>query len=169
MTDKKLDDAIDKLAETVERDEQPRLPVMVIKSIDNWGASLDGTEVLIGVTSAAQSLRIHLDFQTLVNLVIAGQAARTKAASNAAGGGADLAVASPVNKYLVGYAPGAQGVLLVMNGGTPHETIYSVPFEDAISMGKMLMAEGAKRRNIANAVKGVVSPPKKKLIILGAN
>jgi hypothetical protein len=148
-------------------DHVPKLPVLSLKSVDAWGVAPDGSEALINITTATQQLQIHLDYQTLVNLITAAQAARSKAASNAAGSEGQIAVASPVAKFMVGHAAGTKGVLLVLNGETPNETIYAIDHEDAIDMGKMLTAEGQKRRNLSNAIKNVATPPRRRLILPG--
>lgn len=162
-----MSDNPDELGELHREATEERLPVMALKSVDAWGVAPDGSEALLNVSTATQQLQIHLDYQTLVNLIIVAQAARSKAASNAAGAGTDLAAAVPVSRFMVGHANAAAGVLLVLNGDAPHETIYSISPDDAVGMGKLLMAEGAKRRNIESAIKGIATPPKRRLIVPG--
>jgi len=73
----------------------------------------------------------------------------------------DLMEALGVSKFLVGHAQGVDGVLLLIDGDLPSETIYSVSIDDAIGIGKLLMAEGQKQRNIKGAVSGVATPRRK--------
>jgi hypothetical protein len=137
-------------------DGTPKLPVMALKSIDAWGVSEDGQDALIQATTATQRVQLHVTFPLLVDLLTVAQAAKKKATANAANAGAELAAATLAGKYVVGHAQGTKGVLLILNHETDIETIYAFSSEDAIAAGKMLMAEGARRRNIERAVAGGV-------------
>jgi hypothetical protein len=119
--------------------------------------------VQLVVKTAAQKIMIHVGIEQLLKLSINLKSAIHQARKNAKSTGqADLVEAIGVNSFLVGHAQGVGGVLLVIDGDLPTETVYSVPLDIVVGMGKLLMAEGQKRLNIKRAIS-----PKHKLILPG--
>lgn len=148
---------------------QQQMPALPVKSINAWGASPDGTEVVIIVGTVRGPARLVMDFTVLSDLVETAKSAKHQASKNAKGAGVDLISAVPVNKFSVGHAQGVEGVLMIIDPDMPTEVSYVLRTpEETVALGALLVAEGRSRQRIAAAISGTkkIATPRPKRIIL---